>query len=114
MKHLNIIIGLIILVFNALFGLLISSYSNFNILLTSGIIIISFSMIEVLKYIKLKDAFRISLITIFASLFVVQFILGVVSPSRFQDNGCLIAILIIIVIELITLITNSFISQKIK
>ena len=114
MKHLNLIIGFIILVLNALLGLLISSYSNFNILLTSGIIVISFAMIEVLKYIKLKDAFRISLITIFASLFVVQFILGVISPSRFQDNGCIIAILIIIALELIALLTNTFISQKIK
>lgn len=114
MKHLNLIIGGIVLVLNVLIGLLISSYSTFNVCLTSGIIIISFALIELLKYTKLKDAFRISLTVVFAFFFIVNFILGIISPEKFQDNGYLIAVLIITVFEIIVLLACNAVSKRVK
>lgn len=114
MKHLNLIIGGILLVLNILIGLIVSSYSTFNVCLTSGIILISFALIEALKYSKLRDAFRISLTFIFAFLMIVCLVLGVLSPDSFKDNGYIIAIISILVIEVVILLTTSFISQNVQ
>lgn len=114
MKHLNLIIGGILLVLNVLIGLIVSSYSTFNVCLTSGIIVLSFALIEMLKHAKLRDAFRISLTFIFAFLMIVCLVMGVLSPSVFKDNWYIIAIIAILVIEVITLLTASFVSQKVK
>lgn len=114
MKHLNLIIGGILLVLNILIGLIVSSYSAFNVCLTSGIIVISFALIEALKHSKLHDAFRISLTFIFVFLMIVGVVLGVLSPETFKDNWYFITIIIILVIEIIILLTSSFISQKVQ
>ena len=114
MKHLNLIIGGIILLLNVLIGLLVSSYSTFNICLTSGIIILSFAFIEILKYSKLRDAFRISLTFVFAFLLIVCMVLGVLSPETFKDNGYIIAIFVILAIEVILLLSARFISQNVN
>ena len=114
MKHLNLIIGGIILLLNVLIGFLVSSYSTFNICLTSGIIILSFAFIETLKYLKLRDAFRISLTFVFAFLLIVCMVLGVLSPETFKDNGYIIAIFVILAIEVILLLSARFISQNVN
>ncbi len=114
MKHLSLIIGGILLVLNVLIGLIVSSYSTFNVCLTSCIIVLSFALIEMLKHSKLRDAFRISLTFIFAFLMFVCLVLGVLSPETFKDNGYIIAIIVILVFEVITLLTTSFVSQNVK
>ena len=114
MKRLNLLIGSVLLVLNVIIGLLLTSYATFNMILTSGIIVISIALIEILKHIKLKDAFRISLSALFALFLIINFILGILSPERFQDNGYIIAILIIIAFELLVLMTTSFVSNKVK
>ena len=114
MKRLNLLIGSVLLVLNVIIGLLLTSYATFNMILTSGIIVISIALIEILKHIKLKDVFRISLSALFALFLIINFILGILSPERFQDNGYIIAILIIIAFELLVLMTTSFVSNKVK
>lgn len=114
MKHLNLIIGGILLVLNILIGLIVSSYPTFNVCLTCGIIVFSFALIEALKYSRLRDAFRISLTFIFAFLMIVCLVLGVLSPDCFKDNGYIIAIISILVIEVVILLTTSFISQNVQ
>lgn len=114
MKHLTIVIGGILLTLNLLIGLLISSYSWFNICVTSGVIILSFALIEALKYAKVSDAFRVSLIFVFVFLMLVCFILGVLSPQSFKDNWYIISIIIIVAIEVILLLSTRFISQNVK
>ncbi len=114
MKHLNFIFGGILVVFNVLIGIIVSSYSTFNLSLTSGVIVLSFALIEILKHSKLRDAFRVSLTVIFAFLMIVCLILGVLSPETFKDNGYIIAIIAILAVEVIILLTASFISQNVK
>lgn len=114
MKHLSIFIGGILLLLNVLIGILVSSYSTFNICLTSGIIILSFALIEILKYSKLRDAFRISLTFIFAFLLMVCLVLGILSPETFKDNGYIVAIFVILAIKVIILLSARFISQNVN
>lgn len=114
MKRLNLFIGLLLLVLNVVIGLMMTSYTTFNMILTSGVIVISIALIEILKHIKLKDAFRISLSALFVLFLIINYILGILSPERFQDNGYIIAILIIIAFEMIVLMTTSFVSNKVK
>ena len=114
MKHLNLFIGGILLLLNVLIGVIVSSYSTFNVCLTSGIIILSFALIELLKYLKLRDAFRISLTVIFSFLLIVCMVLGVLSPESIKDNGYVVAILVILAIEVIILLSARFISQNVN
>lgn len=65
-----------------------------------------------LQSIRLKDAFAISLAFLFGFLGIVEFILGVLSPDRFRDNGCLIVSVILFVIEAVFLIICNRITLK--
>lgn len=114
MKHLNLIIGGILLVLNVLIWLIVSSYSTFNLCLTISAIVLFLALIGILKHYKLRDAFRVSLTVIFAFLMIVCLILGVLSPETFKDNGYIIAIIAILAVEVIILLTARIISQNVK
>lgn len=114
MKQLNYIIGGILLLLNIIIGIIVSSYSVFNVCLVSGIIILSFVLIDVIKHSKLRDAFGISLALLFSFLMIVCGILGILSQETFQDNWYLIAIITIFIIEILLIVIAKFISYKSK
>lgn len=114
MKHLNYIIGGILLILNIIIGCIVSSYSVFNVCLVSGIIILSFILIEIIQHSKLKSAFRIALILLYSFLMIACGILGILSQEAFQDNWYLIVIITILIMEVLLLIIANSISQKSK
>ena len=114
MKKLIIIIATIMLAVNLLAGLLLSAYEPFNICFTSIVIIATTILICLLDTIRLKTAFAISLSGLFLVGGLAGFILGCVSPSQIQDNGCIIAAALGLALEIAILLICNFTSKRIE
>ena len=112
MKKLTIIIAAILLAVNLLAGLLLSVYKPFNICFTSIVIIATTVLICLLDTIQMKTAFAISLSGLFTFGGFVGFILGCVSPSQIEDNGCIIAAVLGFAVEVGILLICNYTSKK--
>ena len=114
MKNTTIIITTILLVLNLLFGLLLSAYKPFNVGFTSIMILITGALVYLLQVIKLKDAFAISLSFIFSFMGAIEYILGILSPQHIEDNGFVIATIVMLACEVVILIICNLTSKSIK
>lgn len=103
-----------LLIANFIFGLLLSSYEWLNVLLSSGIIILSGIFMLMVGILPLKDGFKSSLYVVYSILGFIEFVLSLFSPSRITDNWVVIVITILVVFQLILLFIASVISNKIK
>lgn len=68
MKQIIIVIGIILLVANLLFGLILSSYEVFNLFVSSLVIVATTALLFCLNVVTLKDGFKISLHVLFPIL----------------------------------------------
>lgn len=112
MKNLSIIIGSILLLLNVLFGLMLSNYCTFNWLLNSGIIIVSVVMLYMVSSMGLNDGFRVSFNCLFPMFTFIELICGFLATERFNDNLYLIAIILLVVLQIVMLISASYLSTK--
>lgn len=113
MKQTTVIITIILLAINLLFGLLLSAFKPFNVGFTSFVILLTGALVYLLQVIKLKDAFAISLSFIFSTIGVIQYVLGLISPQHIEDNGYVIATIVLLAIEVIILLICSLTSKSI-
>lgn len=114
MKNTTLIIGVILLAANLLFGSILSFYPTFNMLLNCGVIAATTLLLYSLRCITLKDGFYISLSMLFGIFGIIEFILGLFAPQRYENNWYLIAIILIVVIKAIILTITNIISKTIK
>ena len=111
MKKGLLIFGIILLISNILIGLIVSSYETFNVCLTSVVIIATTLLLGWLSSSNLKDAFKISLTVLFSFLGLVEFVLGFVAPSQFENNWYLVVIIVLMIIESLFVISSSMASK---
>ncbi len=114
MKKIILFTWATLLIANFIFGLLLSSYEWLNVLLSSGIIILSGIFMLMVGILPLKDGFKSSLYVVYPILGFIEFVLSLFSPSRITDNWVVIVITILVVFQLILLFIASVISNKIK
>ncbi len=114
MKSIVLYIGLLCLVINAICGLVLSSYSSFNCLLTSDTIIINMVLMYLVAVLALKDAYRISVNVLFPLLFMAEFVCGLFSPEQWKDNWFIIFMAVAVLIEGIILIVTNHISKTLN
>lgn len=114
MKTLILTTGTILFAVNGLFGLLLSGYDNFNLAFTSIVIAVTTLLLYLLRIITLKDGFAIALESLISLFGVVGYILGLISHDGVQDNGYIIASVVLLVIELIILLICHITSKSIK
>lgn len=96
---------------NILLGAIITSYSVFNVCVTSIIIAVTTALLIGITSSELKDAFKISLNFLFAFFGLIEFVLGIFAPEQYKNNWYLIAIICLIIIES-TIYTISNIASK--
>ncbi len=108
------IIGGLALLFNVLLGLLLSHYDYFNMGVNCGIIALNTALLFCVYAFNLRNAFRISFSFLFVLLSIIEIVLGCVMPPKLQDNGCMIACIVLIFFEIILLIVTYFLSNRTK
>ena len=99
---------------NLLFGVILSSYDIFNIVVSSTVIVATGVLLYVADSIHLKDGFKVSLMLLFAMVGVIEFILSLIATNHFTDNWWLILAIGLMAAEIILLIITNSISNKIN
>lgn len=114
MKQSIIIVALVLLVLNVLLGVSITSYNTTAMILNSIVIVANALLMLGVSSLHLHDGFRYSLYCLFSIATVVEFIIGLFSPDRFNDNGALITNVVLLVIEVILLLAANMTSKNVS
>ena len=114
MKNLTFIIGLMLILLNLLFGLILSSYANFNMVANCVVIAVNVLLIWLVGSIQLKDGFRISLNVLFPLFAIVEFLSIAFSRPQMEDNGAVIFVLLAIMLQVILLLGTNHVSKTIQ
>ena len=114
MKRIVLFTCTTLLITNLLFGLLVSSYEWFNVLLSSGIIILFGIFMLLIGILQLKDGFKSSLYVLYPILGFIELILSLFSPNKIMDNWVIIVLTLIVVFQLILLFITKVISNRIQ
>ncbi|MBO4464115.1 MAG: hypothetical protein J5797_07975 [Prevotella sp.] len=114
MKRLIILTTIILLVVNGLFGLILTAYQSTNVYLNSVVILLSGIVLLLVSFINLKDAFKISLISLFAIIGGIEYILGFFAPTEWSNNWFAILVIAVLSIEIMIVLLTNFVTNKNK
>ena len=114
MKRIILLSGFVLLLMNVLFGLILSSFGWFNVLISSIVIVITTLLLYLITIIQLKNAYRISFCLLFVVAGVLEYFLALFAPAKFKDNWWLVIVVLLMALETILLIVTNTISKKIK
>ena len=112
MKNLILIIGVLLIAFNTLIGLIISEYQMFNFLLANLSLVLSTGILYFVAISKMADGFKIGLVVLFFFLGMIRCLCVVLSPQTWENNGMIIAASGILLFELACWASASFASKK--
>ena len=99
------------MVVNILFGLIISVYSNFAMMLNCGVILATTLLLLATLMAPLKEAFKVSLATLIPMGGFIAFVCGFYSIPQFENNWIVILDIFLLLIGIVLLIVTSLISK---
>ncbi len=114
MKRTILLLGGLTLIVNVLFGLLLSGYSYFNMEVNCGVIALNTALLFCLYQFNIRDAFRIAFSFLFSFLYIAELVLGCLMPQKLENNGYLIAIIVILFAEISLCVIVNILSNKKK
>lgn len=103
MKTANILIALLLICINALAGFIFTEYHWQNVVFSSLVIISNSIFLMTLCMSKLKTALKVSLSFILPILGLMEFVLAIISPCSLENNGYIMGIVMLLVIQIIIL-----------
>ena len=112
MKRLIILTTIIFLIVNGLIGFIITAYQPTNIALNSAVILLSGIILGIVSSTNLKDAFKISLTSLFAIAGIVEYILGFFAPTEWSNNWFIILMIVVLAIEVIFVLMTNYVTNK--
>lgn len=114
MKQAILTIGGIFLLTNIAFGLVLSSFETFNVVFSSGAIVITTIILLIVDWIKMKDAFKVSLFLINALCGLIEYIIGLFAKQDMQNNWFYVLLILILAFQLVLLTSTNITSKKIS
>lgn len=114
MKRLIILITIILLVVNGLLGFILNAYHSTNAYLNTAVIILSGVVAWIISSTHLKDAFKVSLTSLFAIVGVMEYILGFFAPTEWGNNWFAILVIVVWAIEIIMVLLTNYVTNKNK
>lgn len=104
MKSISLIVGGILVAVNLLFGLLLSSYSLFNMWFTTVVLILTTIFVYVVNATRISDAAKVSFSILLPLAGIIKLVMAIASPERIEDNWCVIGCVILTVIEIVMIV----------
>lgn len=114
MKGLTFILGLLMLAINIVAGKILSAYAPFNMWANCGVIIVNVIFLWLVDVVHMKDGFRVSLNSLFPFLGVIEFLCIAFCRSQLEDNGTVIFVLLLILLQIILLLIANQTSRSIQ
>jgi hypothetical protein len=104
MKKLSLILGIILLVINAAVCYFLTAAGQNALIVSSLVIATTFLLLFTVHSVSMKDAFKTSLSFLFVCGGIIEYILSFFIRDEVKQNGFLLAIIILFVIQLLFLI----------
>lgn len=114
MKRLIILTTIILLVVNGLLSLILTTYQSTNLYLNSAVILFSGIILWGVSSTHLKDAFKVSLTSLFAIIGGIEYILGFFAPTEWNNNWFAVLVISILAIEIIIVLLTNYVTNKNK
>lgn len=114
MNKVVVLTGSILIGLNIIIGLLLSSYQNFNLMLTTLVLLYAMGAIILCNKVISNKVFVISLTCLFSAIGVIKFIAGLLSPDKIMDNWGVVTIIVLSVLETIIFVAVKYISTTIQ
>ena len=114
MKQVILTLGVILLLANIAFGLVLDSFGIFNVVFSCGAIVVTTIILLLVDYIKMKDAFKVSLYFINAVCGLIEYIIGLVAEHYMLNNWYYLVLIMILAFQTVLLTTTNVISKKIS
>jgi len=112
MKRSISLIGGVLILLNTIIGLVMSSYSNFNIVFADVSILTTTGMVYYLFQSSFADGFKIGLSFFFLLSGVARFLCAVFSSDQMENNIAIIVFMCFIAIEAISYFAAKYLSSK--
>ncbi len=107
MRKIYIILGVILVVVNSLFGLIFEAYEPFNWLMSDVVILLNAGFLQFLVHSRVSDGFKVALSFILPFIGFVMFVISVMLEKEFSNNFMLAVFLTLLSIQVILLLTAS-------
>lgn len=114
MKYLTLILGLLLIICNLIIGLLLSFYPDFNVWFNCAVIAETTCLLFVMQQIRLRDAYRIALSVFCMGAGIIEFILGVFAPPRWENNLPLLLIICMFILKISCILITNYMSNLLK
>ena len=111
MKHSSLIIGIICLLLHAAICLLLSAVGNNTLLIGSLVIVSTFLLIFLLGASDIRDGFKVSLPFFLVFNGIIEYILSYFVGETLTDNGFIIAIIVLFVIQVVVAVSAYLVSK---
>lgn len=112
MKSYVLTIGIAFLILNILIGLICSSLSWVNISASSVAILLNTTLAYFVSGDNVKTPFKISLMFIIPIISIIEYLIALFMPNKFENNYALIIIMILLFLESIIYLTIKKVSTK--
>ena len=114
MKQTVITLGAIFLLANLAFGLVLDSFSMFNLLMSSGTIVFTTATLISIELIKMKDGFKAPLYVINSFCGIAEYIIVLIAKNDMSNNWFYVLLILIVAFQLVLLTATNVTSKKIK
>ena len=114
MKKTIIALGIVFLLANIAFGIILESFESFNLTLSSSVMVISIVFLLLISHLKIKDGFKLPLYLFSSACGIVEYIIGLFAEQEISDNWCYIVLVMALVIQVAFLIIANSASKKIR
>lgn len=109
---LYLVILIIILGLNALSGAIFPAYEWFNVGFSSGVIAANALLLYLLSRPEIKGGFQVSLSFIFPIIALIEFVLAIIAPPIFENNGFLFGVIVLFALQLLFYLIVYIVSKK--
>ena len=111
MKYIHLIIGLICLILNVAIYLVFDGMGNHVLTISSCVIVTTALINHFSGVINQKEGFKVALPFFFTFNGMVEYALSFFVNDTLKNDGCLVAILVLFVIQITMLIVTSLVSK---
>lgn len=111
MKKVILIVAGLMILMNIILSLVIDVYSSIAMLQGCAVVVISSVVLMLVQCLKLSDAYRYSLNTLFSITAIGEWITAFFAPNEMISNWFVIVALIVLILEIVLLVTSNLITN---
>ena len=111
MKKVILIVAGLMILMNVILSLVIEAYSSMAMLQGCAVVVISVVMLILVQCLKLNDAYRYSLNTLFSMVTIGEWVTAFFAPNELANDWFVVVALVILVLEILLLIASNSITN---